>query len=238
MPAYLDSISEARAESLDSVRETRRTLKPFEASWRENSLPMPSEAPVTSAQEPLGPNLRSWGRFVRNETETELGGVGGNYVGSAEDEETQNCVYELVAAGENGDSTDYSESREGKGAQHRGDAGDVLVNTGSHGGFTVVGDGTVGGGGVPRGGFIMYCTVCPPGEPLSGICVGANSAGLVFFPNTAAQRVGHGKPSRAECAGETPARMILCEAEDGDSYNNCMLIYPQLYYIVLSFYLF
>lgn len=229
MPAYLDSISEARAESLDSVRETRRTLKPFEASWRENSLPMPSEAPVTSAQEPLGPNLRSWrggGRFVRNETETELGGVRGNYAGSTEDEETQNCVCELVAAGENGDSTDYSESGEGKGAQHRGDAGDVLIDTGCHGGFTVVGDGTVGGECREE---VLLCIVLYPGRALIGNLCWGQQRESCFSPNTAAQR----EAPRVECAGETPARMILCEAEDGDSYNNCMPIDPQLHSTVL-----
>ena len=57
MPAFLVSISEASASSLDCVREMRTMLKPLRASWRAYSLPMPSEAPVTTAQEPLGPNL-------------------------------------------------------------------------------------------------------------------------------------------------------------------------------------
>lgn len=39
----------ATASSLDLVRDTRHTLKPIRASWMQNSLPMPSDAPVTTA---------------------------------------------------------------------------------------------------------------------------------------------------------------------------------------------
>lgn len=53
-------ISWARASSLDWVREMRRMEKPARESWSANSLPMPSEAPVTMAQDFLGPKLRSW----------------------------------------------------------------------------------------------------------------------------------------------------------------------------------
>lgn len=56
---YFASKSEARASSLDLVRETRRMLKPRAASWEAYSLPMPSEAPVTTAQLPFWPNFES-----------------------------------------------------------------------------------------------------------------------------------------------------------------------------------
>jgi hypothetical protein len=54
-----DLICEARDSSFEAVRETRIRLKPFFASWRAYSLPMPSEAPVMTAQEPLGPKEES-----------------------------------------------------------------------------------------------------------------------------------------------------------------------------------
>lgn len=54
-------ISEARASSLDAVREMRRRLNFWRESWRANSLPMPSEAPVTMAQLLGGPKVRSCG---------------------------------------------------------------------------------------------------------------------------------------------------------------------------------
>ena len=60
VPAYLCSISEARVESLEAVREIRTRLKPFWASWMAYSLPIPSEAPVITAQVPLGPYVRSY----------------------------------------------------------------------------------------------------------------------------------------------------------------------------------
>lgn len=52
-------ISLETASSFSIERETRTMLKPARASWREYSLPIPSEAPVTIAQLPLGPNDRS-----------------------------------------------------------------------------------------------------------------------------------------------------------------------------------
>src|SRR4051794_11797317 len=58
-PGYFCSSSAASASSFDCVRETRTTLKPFAASCEANSLPMPSEAPVTTAQVPFLPYLRS-----------------------------------------------------------------------------------------------------------------------------------------------------------------------------------
>ncbi len=58
--AELEEISWARASSLDLVREMRRMEKPARESWRANSLPIPSEAPVTMAQELGGPKVRSW----------------------------------------------------------------------------------------------------------------------------------------------------------------------------------
>ena len=57
-------ICEARASSFEAVRETRMRLKPFRESCRAYSLPMPSEAPVMTAQEPLGPKEESC-RFDR-----------------------------------------------------------------------------------------------------------------------------------------------------------------------------
>lgn len=50
-----EEISEASASSLEAVRETRRTLNLRAASWRAYSLPIPSDAPVMTAQLPLGP---------------------------------------------------------------------------------------------------------------------------------------------------------------------------------------
>ena len=50
--------------SFDFVRETRTMLKPFAASCKAYSLPMPSEAPVTTAQLPLRPNLESFSQLV------------------------------------------------------------------------------------------------------------------------------------------------------------------------------
>lgn len=41
------------------MRETRTTLKPLAASWMAYSLPMPSLAPVMTAQVPFLPNLES-----------------------------------------------------------------------------------------------------------------------------------------------------------------------------------
>lgn len=53
-------ISSVRVVSLEAVRETRTMLNPARASWSAYSLPSPSEAPVTIAQLPLGPNERSY----------------------------------------------------------------------------------------------------------------------------------------------------------------------------------
>ena len=59
MFGFWDSISAARAESLEAVREMRRRLKGVRARCRANSLPRPSEAPVTMAQLVGGPKVRS-----------------------------------------------------------------------------------------------------------------------------------------------------------------------------------
>lgn len=47
-------------ESLEAVREIRTRLNPFWASWMAYSLPIPSEAPVITAQVPFGPYVRSY----------------------------------------------------------------------------------------------------------------------------------------------------------------------------------
>lgn len=52
-------ISLARELSFEAVRERRRMEKFRRASCRANSLPMPSEAPVTRAQDLGGPNVES-----------------------------------------------------------------------------------------------------------------------------------------------------------------------------------
>jgi hypothetical protein len=52
-------IWDARLSSLDWVRETRTRLKPLRAICRANSLPMPSDAPVMTAQLPFLPKLES-----------------------------------------------------------------------------------------------------------------------------------------------------------------------------------
>ena len=56
---YFDSRAWARVWSLEAVRDTRRTLKFFEASCVANSRPIPSEAPVMRAQEDGGPKVES-----------------------------------------------------------------------------------------------------------------------------------------------------------------------------------
>lgn len=52
-------IRDARASSLVWLREMRRVLKGVRESWRANSLPRPSEAPVIMAQLEGGPKVRS-----------------------------------------------------------------------------------------------------------------------------------------------------------------------------------
>jgi len=63
----LDCMVSARALSLDSVRETRRMSKPRWESCTANSLPMPSEAPVTTAQLERGPKVRSCRRHCKHD---------------------------------------------------------------------------------------------------------------------------------------------------------------------------
>jgi hypothetical protein len=53
-------IWDARLSSLDWVRETSTRLKPLRAICSANSLPMPSDAPVMTAQLPFLPKLESW----------------------------------------------------------------------------------------------------------------------------------------------------------------------------------
>lgn len=58
--AFFSQISPATAASLSADRETSKILNPARASWWAYSLPIPSDAPVTRAQLPLGPNERSY----------------------------------------------------------------------------------------------------------------------------------------------------------------------------------
>src|SRR3954447_14281946 len=57
---YCLVISSDRAVSFEAVRDTRTMLNFDLASCNANSLPRPSEAPVTTAQLPGGPNERSY----------------------------------------------------------------------------------------------------------------------------------------------------------------------------------
>lgn len=59
MEERFDCIVFATSSSLDLVREARIKLKPLAASCAANSFPRPSDAPVTTAQEPMGPNEES-----------------------------------------------------------------------------------------------------------------------------------------------------------------------------------
>ncbi len=62
MEGFRDEMSWAKESSFEAVRETRRREKFWRDSCRAYSLPMPSEAPVTRAQDLGGPKVRSCGR--------------------------------------------------------------------------------------------------------------------------------------------------------------------------------
>ena len=52
MLGHLLFISVSTLYNFESVREIKTTLKPYEANYRQYSAPIPSDAPVTTAQDP------------------------------------------------------------------------------------------------------------------------------------------------------------------------------------------